>query len=167
MTLVSTPFDGSPANPVDQLENLVAANEWPFERIGDDEIAFSIGGEHTQYHLWFGWRPDASALEFRCAFDLNLPERRFTDICEVVTRINDQLWLGHFDAAPTDSSVTFRHTTIVADGVGLAPAQLEMIVEIALASCDRAYPAFMLLLWGGKRPADAVAFAMLETVGEA
>jgi len=40
-------------------------------------------------------------------------------------------------------------------------------VDIAVAECERFYPAFQLLLWGGKSPDEAVAAAMLETVGEA
>ena len=50
---------------------------------------------------------------------------------------------------------------------GVEPAVLEHLVETALAACEKFYPAFMLALWGGKTPTDAVEAAMLETVGEA
>ena len=33
--------------------------------------------------------------------------------------------------------------------------------------CERFYPAFQFLLWGGKKPQEAVEAALLETVGTA
>ena len=36
-----------------------------------------------------------------------------------------------------------------------------------ITECERFYPAFQFVLWGGKSPADALAAAMLECVGEA
>jgi hypothetical protein len=45
--------------------------------------------------------------------------------------------------------------------------QVEDLVDIALSECERFYPAFQLVLWGGKKPADAMAAAMIDPVGEA
>ncbi|MSP20194.1 MAG: hypothetical protein EXQ93_01415 [Alphaproteobacteria bacterium] len=167
MAWLAESSSSAPHNPVDALEQLVSANEWPFERIGEDEIAFGVGGSHVQYQLWFGWHEGAGALEFRCAFDLGVPDRRYAEICEVMARVNEQLWIGHFEATPTESQITFRHTMLLGSGSPAAHPKLETLVEVALAACERCYPAFMLLLWGGKKPEDAVAAAMLETVGEA
>ncbi len=61
----------------------------------------------------------------------------------------------------------FRHTVLLRGAGGVAAEQLEDLVDIAVAECERFYPAFQLLLWGGKSPEEAVAAAMLETVGEA
>lgn len=165
MTLATT-FDEIAPNPLDRLEQIVSAHEWPFERNGDDEMVFSIGGTHAQYHMWFGWHGDMGALEVRCAIDVAVPPRRFREVSEVLTRVNAQLWIGHFDSNPEESGVVFRHTLLSGEG-GLRAAELETMVEVALSSCERCYPAFMLLLWGGRSPADAVAAAMLDTVGEA
>ena len=169
MHVLSTPFDEVSPNPLDALEQIVTTNQWPFERAGDDEMAFSVGGHAAQYHLWFGWHPDVGALELRCTIDVTVPRRRYPELAEVLARVNAQLWLGHFDSDPSEPGITFRHTSLAGTGDGgtLQPPQLETLVEIALASCERSYAAFMLLLWGGKRPADAVAAAMLETAGEA
>jgi len=48
------------------------------------------------------------------------------------------------------------------------PAEsLEHMVDIALTECERFFPAFQFVLWGGKSPADALAAAMLDCIGEA
>ena len=76
MAWLAESSEPAPQNPVDSLEQIVSANEWPFERIGEDEIAFGVAGTHAQYQLWFGWHAASRALEFRCAFDLGVPDRR-------------------------------------------------------------------------------------------
>ena len=41
------------------------------------------------------------------------------------------------------------------------------LIDIALHECERFYPAFQYVLWGGRTPTEAIDAAMLETVGEA
>jgi hypothetical protein len=36
-----------------------------------------------------------------------------------------------------------------------------------LSECERFYPAFQFVVWGGKSPAQAIASAMIDPVGEA
>ena len=50
---------------------------------------------------------------------------------------------------------------------GASAESLEDLVDIALTECERFFPAFQFVLWGGKSPADALAAAMLDCVGEA
>jgi hypothetical protein len=42
-----------------------------------------------------------------------------------------------------------------------------LLVESAIDECERFYPVFQFVLWGGKTPAEAMAAAMTETQGEA
>ena len=44
---------------------------------------------------------------------------------------------------------------------------LEDMVDIALAECERFYPALQFVVWAGHTPCDAIASAMMDTVGEA
>ena len=44
---------------------------------------------------------------------------------------------------------------------------LEDMVDIAITECERFFPAFQFVLWGGKAPNKALTAAMLECVGEA
>ena len=63
MAWLAQSSEPAPQNPVDSLEQIVSANECPFERIGEDEIAFGVAGTHAQYQLWFGWHAASRALE--------------------------------------------------------------------------------------------------------
>jgi hypothetical protein len=60
----------------------------------------------------------------------------------------------------------FRHTVLLSDR-RIAPEEVRDLMEIAVSECDRFYPAFQFVIWGGKSPAEAIAAAMLDTVGEA
>ena len=61
----------------------------------------------------------------------------------------------------------FRHAMLVREGTTVTGELLEELVDIALSECERFYPAFQFVIWGGKAPAEALAAAMLETEGEA
>ena len=39
--------------------------------------------------------------------------------------------------------------------------------EAALEECERFYPVFQFVLWGGKSPGEAIAAALIDTHGEA
>jgi hypothetical protein len=45
--------------------------------------------------------------------------------------------------------------------------QLEDLVDIAITECERFYPAFQFVVWGGKSPKEGIGAAMLDTAGEA
>ena len=80
---------------------------------------------------------------------------------------NERLWLGHFDLSAEDNSPAFRHAVLLRGVMAASAEQVEDLVDIALSECERFYPAFQLVLWGGKKPAEAMAAAMIDPVGEA
>ena len=47
------------------------------------------------------------------------------------------------------------------------PRIVDALVDAALDECERYYPVFQFVLWGGKSPRDALTAAMVETEGEA
>ena len=90
-------------------------------------------------------------------------------IYEALGLINEQLWLGHFEMWSGSGLVVFRHATILdtRDSDGLSLEQAESISEAALEECERFYPVFQFVLWGGKSPGEAIAAALIDTHGEA
>src|SRR5262245_50945969 len=96
MSLIDLPGERQ-INPVDIVERLAALNDWSFDRAADDEISIAIGGRWADYQVSFTWMDDIEALHLACAFDLKVPERRRTEVQQLVSRVNEQLWVGHFD----------------------------------------------------------------------
>jgi hypothetical protein len=159
-----TPFFG---NPIDLVEEIVSANEWAHDRASDEELVVEITGRWCDYRLYFVWQEEICAMHFSCGFDMKVPKGRRAAVYELLALANEKLWLGHFDLSTDDNSPSFRHAVLLR-GVGAGSAeQVEDLVDIALSECERFYPAFQLVLWGGKRAAEAIAAAMIDPVGEA
>lgn len=154
-------------NPLDAVEQIAVANGWAVERQGDDEIVTEVSAPACMFRLWFAWRADCEALHFTCAFDMKVAEPRRSSIYPLLALINERLWLGHFDMFSEDGMVVFRHAMLLRGGHGATPEQIVDLVQASLAECERYYPAFQFVLWGGKSPEEAMAACILETRGEA
>lgn len=155
------------ANPLDVVEEMVLANEWAFERTNDDELVAEIAGRCCDYRLYFVWQPDLNALYFSSLYDMRVAQNKRPPLYELLALINEKLWVGHFDFCSEESMPMFRHTILLRGLAGASSEQVEDLVDIALSECERFYPAFQFVLWGGKAPKEAMAAAMLETMGEA
>ncbi|MGI4954944.1 MAG: YbjN domain-containing protein [Janthinobacterium lividum] len=155
------------ANPLDIVEQVVSNNDWSFERHTDVEMAAEAPGKWCDYGLYFSWSREISAMHFTCTFDLKVPEKRRQALYELLSLANERLWIGHFGMDSEDGMPVFRHAVLLRGAPGASAESLEDMVDIAITECERFYPAFQFVLWGGKPPAEALQAAMLECVGEA
>ncbi len=154
-------------NPLDIVEEIVGGYDWSFERFSDEELLAGCSGQWCDYSLHFSWRDDLSAMHLASTIDLRFPAARRGSVYELLAVINSKLWLGHFDLAADASLPVFRHAVLFRGSRGATVEQLEDLVDIAVAECERFYPAFQYVAWAGKDPDEAVAAALIETVGEA
>jgi hypothetical protein len=154
-------------HPVDVVERLAHLKDWSFDREDPDEISICVAGGWADYNIAFTWLPQCEALHLACAFDLKAPERRRMELASLVAKINEQLWVGHFDVWSHDGVVMFRHALLLAGGAQPNDAQCEAIMANALEACERYYQAFQFVVWAGKTTAQALEGAMFDTQGEA
>ncbi len=163
-----TDFSQSPRiSPLDVVERIAAVHDWTFERAGDDEITILINGRWSDYQLSFTWMDEIEALHLACAFDLKVPDRRRSEVQQLISQMNEQMWVGHFDLWPKDGLVMFRHALVLSGGVEASGKQCEALLSTAIDSCERYFPAFQFVLWAGKPAREALDATMFETSGEA
>jgi hypothetical protein len=155
------------ANPLDVMERIVSANDWVFDRRSDAEMAAEAPGKWCDYGLYFSWSGEISAMHFNCALDIKVPAPRRAALYELLARANEKLWIGHFGMDSDDGMPLFRQSVLLRGAPGASAESLEDMIDIAITECERFYPAFQFVLWGGKSPAEALEAAMLECVGEA
>lgn len=167
MTMLHVQQVSRDLNPLDMVEEIVSANQWHFERGHEDELVVEMKGSWCNYRLYFLWQRDISALQFTCQFDMRVPEARQLTAYELIGLINNRLWFGHFDLCGDEKTPLFRYTNLYRGAAAPALEQLEDMVEIALTESERFYPAFQYVIWGGKRPVEAMTAAMLDPVGRA
>ena len=144
------------SHPVDLVEHIASINDWNFERQDADEISISVRGGWSDYHVSFNWMEDLKA-----------PEGRRAEIKQLISLINEQLWIGHFDIWNKEGVVLFRNSHLLTGGADVSPQQCEALLRSATDSCDLYYQAFQFVVWAGKSAADALSHVMFETVGEA
>ena len=154
-------------NPLDVMEQIVGGYEWAFDRRNDTEMAAEAPGKWCDYGLYFSWSREISAMHFTCAFDLKVPSAQRRNLFELLALANERLWIGHFGMDPDDGMPLFRHSVLLRGAPGASVESLEDMIDIALTECERFYPAFQFVLWGGKSPTEALECAMLECAGEA
>ena len=154
-------------HPLDVVERLASNKHWSFDRFDIDEMSVAVAGRWTDYQVAFTWIEDVEALHIACAFDLKVPDRRRNDILQLVSLVNEQLWVGHFDLWNAENVVMYRHALILAGGAEPTHGQCEMLMKAAIDACERYYQAFQFVLWAGKGSREALDSVLFETEGEA
>ena len=160
--------DGDDAAPIDMLERYYSAHGWTFDR-DEDEIVAKVKGSWTEYELRAIWREDDSVLQFLAFPDVRVADERRAAMYEAIGLVNEQLWIGHFELWSSSGILLFRHAAVISgeDGPELSLDGAELMIESAIDECERFYPVFQFVLWGGKTPKEALAAALIETQGEA
>jgi hypothetical protein len=154
-------------SPVDVIEQIAAHHGWSFERDEQDEISIAIAGHWGDYRVSFTWLEEVEALHLACGFDLKVPERRRSEVRELISKVNEQLWVGHFDYWQNDAMLMFRHSLLLPGGAPPQPEQCEAVLKIATETCERYFQSFQFVLWAGKSASEALDSAIFETAGEA
>ena len=159
-------------HPLDLIEQIVSAHEWPYDRQSSQELTVFVAGNWAEYNLHFAWNgprtaDDFGGLQLVCAFEGRVPTGSRSPLYELLAKINNQMWLGHFDLVEDEGLLMYRHSVLICDGQVTTAGECENLIEIAITECERFFPAFQFVLWGGKSPAEAMEAALFETVGEA
>ena len=152
--------------PLDLVEQVVRTQGWNFRRVHDDEMAAEYRGKWCDYSLHFAWSNEVSAFHFTCAFDVRIPDPKKEDVNQLLALANDKLWLGHFGIWQDEGMPMYRHALPLRSSK-LSAEQIEDLLDISLSECERFYPAFQYVVWGGKPPADALEAAIINPIGEA
>ena len=153
-------------DPLEAVEQAVLAEQFPYER-DELELHMAVPGEWRDHQIWFAYRPELDVIHVCASLELKAPENRMAAIYELITRMNERLWIGHFDLWSDDGSIVFRHALSVPQAEPISPSQAASLIAAAREAGERFYPAFHYLLWSGKSPVEAVAAAMFDTAGEA
>jgi hypothetical protein len=110
---------------------------------------------------------ELEAVHLACAFDLKVAEKRKTEVMRLLSLVNEQMWIGHFDLWNQEGVVMYRQTLLLSGGAEPTNRQVESLLDTAIEACERYYQAFQFVVWGGKTASEALETVLFETVGEA
>jgi len=155
------------SNPVDTIEFVAANNDWAFERSGEDEIAMNVTGKLTDYQVSFSWMEDFEALHLACAFKFKVTDPRANEVIRLLSLINSQVLMGHFDLWRHEDIVIFRQSLLLSGGAEPTNRQVEVLLSSALDACEAYYQAFQFVVWSGMDAQGAIDAVLFATAGEA
>jgi len=158
---------GREINPVDKVEQVASVNDWSFSRDGADEISINVTGVWSEYLISFSWMEEYEALHLACSFDLKIPRKRGNEATRLLSLVNEQLLVGHFDLSLSGGWVMYRQALLLSGGAEPTGKQLECQLSVGLEASERYYQAFQLVVWAGYSAKEALDSALFETVGNA
>ncbi|THD76423.1 diacylglyceryl transferase [Thalassobius vesicularis] len=154
-------------HPIDLVEHIAEHHEWEFDRIADDQIAMAVEGQWRTYSITLAWSDYDETLRLICTFEMEPPEDRLPALYHALNETNDQCWAGAFTFWEEPKLMVYRYGLVLAGGQIATPDQVDTMIRAAVLSCERYYPAFQLVVWGGREPADALQVAIAEAYGRA
>jgi hypothetical protein len=163
----STLPDTDEIHPIDLVEHIAVHHEWDFNRIHDDQIAFAVEGQWKTYSVTLAWSAYDQTLRLICTFEMEPPEERLPALYECLNGINDMCWAGAFTYWAEQKLMVYRYGLVLAGDLTAGPEQVDTMINAAVLSAERFYPAFQLVTWAERTPADAIQVAIAEAYGRA
>lgn len=154
-------------HPIDLVENLAAHHAWEFERLEDDQIAMSVEGQWRTYALTLAWSGYDETLRLICSFEMEPPKEALPRLYEALNEINDQCWAGSFTYWEKERLMVYRYGLVLAGGQIASPEQIDTMINAAILSAERYYPAIQLVVWGERTAQEALQVAIAEAYGRA
>ncbi|MGE3302227.1 MAG: YbjN domain-containing protein [Hyphomonadaceae bacterium] len=155
-------------DPIDLAEAVLSSDErFATERSDTGDLSFNFRSAWCDVQGFLGWREELPAVLLTVTFDLSAPEERAVEAARLLAKINENLWLGHFDLWSEDGSIVFRHSIPMVGRAELSPGEVHALLAATIDAADRFYPAFDFLIRCGRSAEEAIEAAMFETAGEA
>ena len=152
---------------MDVVEQTLLAADWACERSEEGMVHCASMTKWGEFGGMFAWRDEPASLNFSLTLDLRAPNAKQSAISELLRKINERLWLGHFDYWNDEGVAVFRHTIPMFDRIAPDPGEIAAVLTAALEAADQFLPAFNFVVWAGKSAEEAVAAVVFETHGEA
>ncbi|WP_368344708.1 YbjN domain-containing protein [Pelagovum sp. HNIBRBA483] len=167
MALSEQFIDAGEIHPIDLVETIAEHHEWEFDRIADDQIAMAVEGQWRTYAITLAWSGYDETLRLICTFEMEPPSERMAALYETLNGINDQCWAGNFTWWDEQKMMVFRYGLMLAGDQVASPEQIDTMINAAVMSCERFYPALQLVTWADRTPQEALQVAIAEAYGRA
>ncbi|MBT8411517.1 MAG: YbjN domain-containing protein [Octadecabacter sp.] len=167
MALTEHFMDVDDIHPIDLVEHIAEHHDWQFDRIHDDQIAMAVEGQWRTYSITLAWSAYDQTLRLICTFEMEPPQERMPALYECLNQINDMCWAGAFTYWADQKLMVYRYGLVLAGEQVAGPEQIDTMINAAVMSAERFYPAFQLVTWAERTPEDAIQVAIAEAYGTA
>ncbi len=167
MALSEQFIESDEIHPIDLVEHIAEHHDWEFDRIAEDQIAMAVEGQWRTYSITLAWSGYDETLRLICTYEMEPPEGRLAAVYDLLNRVNDMCWSGSFTWWAEQKMMVYRYGLVLAGEQIAGPEQIDTMIRAAVSACERFYPAFQLVTWGDRSPADSLQVAIAEAYGRA
>jgi len=167
MALTEQYLETDDLHPIDIVEHIAEHHEWDFDRVADDQIAMAVEGQWRTYSITLAWSGYDETLRLICTFEMEPPEDKHSQLYEILNKINDMCWAGAFTYWNEQKLMVYRYGLVLAGGQDASAEQIDTLINAAVLSAERFYPAFQLVSWADQTPDQALQVAIAEAYGRA
>lgn len=154
------------SNPLDVVERIIKDRNWRFERTDSGTLVALAESSWLDFQLRYQWFADIEEHSISCGFEQKVPDpTKRPEILTLISLINKHLPVGAFMWEEDSDFLMYHYVLQLAGGVRVAKEQCEVMLKIALSTCERYYPAFQYILWAGKCAEEAFKLVSLQTRG--
>ncbi len=164
---------------IDNIDDIITDN--PLDVIADMLLAYGVGitdrpphqllaeidSSWATYKLRYQWNKLTNILSFTCSMELALNSSNHGKLYPLLMQINTKLPIGHFIINEATGNVEFCYNMLFTEQHCHTAMELEIIVDTAIAECDRCYLAAQAIIWHNKTAQEALSLALFDIVGEA
>jgi hypothetical protein len=160
--------DNLEANPIDLTEMFAIKTDLDFSRVDNNEISVLLKDELPRYILSVIFRADCEIVYFSCDMDLSAPKNKRLAIADAVAKVNEKIWIGHFDLLSDENRVVYSLTIPFMSSFLMDETSVESIIQLITDECNRFYHYFAIIITDNKKTRDSTLNALfLEEAGEA
>lgn len=147
---------------IDIVEYVARKLDLNFSRI-EDEITIHL--EDARYIMTAIWKPDYDVLYFSCDIGLIVSEDKYLAVADVLAKINERVWIGHFDFLSGHNRIIYSLPIPFISSLLIEEELIESIFQIVTNECSRCYHCFEIVLHDAAEPNCSALF--MDAVGEA
>ena len=167
MALTEQYLETEDPHPIDIVEHIAEHHEWVFDRVAEDQIAMAVEGQWRTYSITLAWSGYDETLRLICTFEMEPPEDKLPQLYEILNKTNDMCWAGAFTYWNEQKLMVYRYGLVLAGGQDASAEQIDTLINAAVLSAERFYPAFQLVSWADQSPEQALQVAIAEAYGRA
>ncbi|MFC7292003.1 YbjN domain-containing protein [Hirschia litorea] len=149
------------------IEQCLNSAEWGAERNDEMSVNCAAPTRWGECGGMFMLRNEPRAVHFSLSADMRAPATRRAAVLELLSMVNERLWMGHFEHWAEEGVIMYRHTLPLLDREAPERGEVAALMSAAAEAIEKFLPAFNFVIWAGKTPKDALKVAVFDTLGEA
>ncbi|ACT58012.1 type III secretion system chaperone family protein [Hirschia baltica] len=167
MTALSSHQHEANDDTMEIIEQCLTSAEWGAERSDEKSVNCAAPTRWGECGGLFVLRDEPRAVHFSLSVDMRAPNTRRFAVLELLSMVNERLWIGHFEYWSDEGIIMYRHTLPLLYREAPEKGEVEAVMHASAEAIERFLPAFNFVIWAGKSPKQALEAALFDTLGEA